>query len=151
MDCAMTENNTLRFIVTDTGQGIAEKDFEKLFSPFERLSNVSGEIEGAGIGLTITKELVEFMSGEIGVTSTVGEGSTFWVDLPYAGDDVVEVDKNRARVSAHEVVATATVSLKAPKSIFYIEDNPANVNLMNLIIKNYVYQIFWFKFTNSCH
>ena len=135
LDCAMTENNTLRFIVTDTGQGIAEKDFEKLFSPFERLSNVSGEIEGAGIGLTITKELVEFMSGEIGVTSTVGEGSTFWVDLPYAGDDVVEVDKNRARVSAHEVVATATVSLKAPKSIFYIEDNPANVNLMNLIIK----------------
>ena len=135
LDCTMTENKTLRFTVTDTGQGIAEKDFDKLFSPFERLSNVSGEIEGAGIGLTITKELVEYMGGEIGVTSTVGEGSTFWVDIPYAGDDVVEVDKIRARVSAHEVVATATESLNAPKSIYYIEDNPANVNLMNLIIK----------------
>ncbi|MCW9031531.1 MAG: ATP-binding protein [Gammaproteobacteria bacterium] len=73
----------LRIYVIDTGLGISEEDMSKLFEPFERLSHKNSNIEGTGIGLTVTKQLMEAMDGSIGVESTVGVGSTFWIDIPY--------------------------------------------------------------------
>lgn len=70
----------LRIVVTDTGDGLTEKDIDKLFVPFERLNDNEG-IEGTGIGLVITKQLVELMNGRIGVDSTTGKGSSFWVEV----------------------------------------------------------------------
>jgi len=74
--------NKARLSVTDTGIGIAEESLKKLFEPFNRLGQEVGTIEGVGIGLTITKKLVTMMQGEIGVSSKVGKGTTFWVDFP---------------------------------------------------------------------
>jgi PAS domain S-box-containing protein len=75
---------TVRFEVLDTGQGIPEERMAELFQPFNRLGAEKGTIEGTGIGLTISRNLVEKMGGRIGVRSSPGEGSMFWVELPLA-------------------------------------------------------------------
>jgi len=80
LDADVIDNQRLRIKITDTGIGLKEDDVTRLFSSFERL-NVSQNVEGAGIGLVITKNLIELMEGHIGLESTPGEGSTFWVEL----------------------------------------------------------------------
>ena len=80
--CADTGAGGLRFTVADTGPGIAEQDTEALFSPFNRLNADGGTVEGTGLGLTITRKLVELLGGDIGVDSVVGKGSTFWIEFP---------------------------------------------------------------------
>lgn len=72
----------IRFVVSDTGIGIANADLLKIFEPFEQIKNAQNWNEGTGLGLSITKQLVATMGGDIQVTSTVGEGSTFTVELP---------------------------------------------------------------------
>jgi signal transduction histidine kinase len=74
--------NSVRISVSDTGKGIPSEKMEKLFQPFSRLGAEHTNIEGTGIGLVITKDLVELMNGQISVESTEGVGTTFWVDLP---------------------------------------------------------------------
>lgn len=80
LDSEIIDRQRLHISVTDTGTGLREEDIDKLFTPFERLDAVNN-VEGAGIGLVITKHLVELMGGTIGVESTPGEGCTFWVEL----------------------------------------------------------------------
>lgn len=74
----------LRVSVRDTGPGIPPEKISRLFIPFERLGLQKSEVEGTGIGLALSKSLVELMAGGIGVESRVGEGSTFWVEFPLA-------------------------------------------------------------------
>ena len=71
----------LRVSVTDTGRGIAGQDVGRLFLPFERLDAAQAGVEGAGLGLALSRDLIEAMGGTTGVTSTQGEGSTFWIEL----------------------------------------------------------------------
>lgn len=73
----------LRICITDTGEGISEEDYDRLFTSFERLHPVNN-VEGTGIGLVITKCLLDLMGGTIGVESNSGEGSTFWIEIPLA-------------------------------------------------------------------
>jgi PAS domain S-box-containing protein len=77
-------NQSLKISVTDSGWGIPENKLSQLFDPFNRLGAENSEIEGTGIGLTITKNLVEDMGGKIGVLSEESKGSTFWVEFPLA-------------------------------------------------------------------
>lgn len=79
---ADAEDNRVRISVIDSGQGLAEQQQQLLFQSFERLGAEHTDIEGTGIGLAITKQLAELMQGKVGVTSTPGVGSTFWVELP---------------------------------------------------------------------
>jgi len=80
-------NQYFRISITDTGNGLSNDELSKLFIPFKRL-NKSENIEGTGIGLVISKKMIKLMDGNIGVESTVGKGSTFWVELKLFEDDV---------------------------------------------------------------
>ncbi|HEY9081169.1 CHASE domain-containing protein [Magnetovibrio sp.] len=72
----------VRFEVSDNGHGIAEELHHKVFEPFERLGQENSVIAGTGVGLTVTKQLVEAMGGSIGFESQINVGSTFWIELP---------------------------------------------------------------------
>ena len=79
--CKKAHNNQICIEVRDTGLGISEENMESLFEPFSRLGAEKTDIEGTGIGLTITKKLLELMDGELCVKSVVGTGSTFAIYL----------------------------------------------------------------------
>ena len=81
LDNEIIANKYVRILVTDHGKGISKEEIEKLFTSFARLDTTS-EIEGTGLGLVISKYLIEFMDGNIGIESTLGKGSTFWIDIP---------------------------------------------------------------------
>ena len=74
------DKHRIRVEITDTGAGLSDEDIMKLFMPFERLEN-SNNVEGSGIGLALSKRLIKIMGGTIGVESSLGEGSTFWIEL----------------------------------------------------------------------
>ncbi len=123
--CSETAPNRLRICVHDTGAGLTAEKIAQLFQPFNRLGQENGKEEGTGIGLVVTKKLVELMGGNIGVESTVGEGSMFWIDL-----DITTPDQETIDVIATPSVARL-INLNGPKrTLLYIEDNPANLMLI---------------------
>ena len=110
----------------DTGAGLSPEDISKLFVPFERLNAERTQIEGTGIGLTLCKRLVEAMNGQIGVWSEVGQGSTFWVELPMVGSPLEQA----AGLEGGALARPAISSGGEGKTILYIEDNLSNINLI---------------------
>lgn len=119
----------LRFSITDTGRGIPRDRFGDLFEPFNRLGAETTEVEGTGIGLTLTRELAERMGGVIGLESEVGVGSTFWVEMPLAEQRLDEVH------ASHEITTTNDASPVAALRVLYVEDNPANMRLMEEVME----------------
>jgi signal transduction histidine kinase len=83
--CTRIAGGWLRIGVTDSGIGIPADKMEELFRPFSRLNADKSEIQGAGVGLAVTKSLVELMGGRIGVESEIDKGTTFWVELMQQG------------------------------------------------------------------
>ena len=84
VSCKPLNRESIQIDVIDTGIGISDEDQKKLFEVFDRLGKEHSGVAGTGIGLTLTKELIELMGGSIGVTSSPGEGSHFYVELPVA-------------------------------------------------------------------
>ena len=125
-----TEEENIRISITDTGKGIHSDDLENLFEPFNRLAAETSTIEGAGIGLTITRQIIEKMGGTVGVTSTVGQGSTFWLELPLGTGNGIphEAKADVAETKVERIPADE-------RTILYVEDNPDNLKLMEGIIK----------------
>uniref|UniRef100_UPI003456D044 ATP-binding protein n=1 Tax=Accumulibacter sp. TaxID=2053492 RepID=UPI003456D044 len=118
-----------RISVTDTGIGIAHDRLSEVFQPFTRLQTENSEIEGTGIGLTITKRLIELMGGVIGAESEVGVGSCFWIDLPAGtvarpGDDAADSDGTRDE----------KLQASDEQRVLCIDDNPSNLKLMAQIL-----------------
>jgi PAS domain S-box-containing protein len=130
VDCtANTASGRVRITVTDTGAGLPPEKLAQLFQPFNRLGQeVNGE-EGTGIGLVVSKRLVELMDGVIGVESTIGMGSVFWVEFlstaPLALPAVVDT------VATAE---SAAATLAGLRTLLYVEDNPANLQLVERLI-----------------
>jgi PAS domain S-box-containing protein len=125
----------LRFVICDDGPGIASEKQPGLFQPFNRLGFEAREIQGTGIGLSISKALVELMGGTIGFEDTPGTGATFWFEVPIStsaprglpvGRDVRTLESN------FELLKTKPG--EASHRVLYIEDNPANMLLMAKII-----------------
>lgn len=119
--------------VKDTGPGISSSQQKKLFKPFDRLGAETSGIEGTGIGLSITRALVEAMGGEIGVRSEPDQGSTFWVGLPAAkAQTTPEASQDPATVDLKEAAPDTQNQPETVKSqtLLYIEDNPMNLKLV---------------------
>ncbi|OOZ38119.1 hypothetical protein BOW53_16510 [Solemya pervernicosa gill symbiont] len=129
LNCELTDTEQLRISVTDTGPGIAEGDLPILFEPFNRLYLNNHSVEGTGIGLTITKQLIERMGGNIGVSSELGQGSTFWLEFPAYRTSLPQGEQQRSRSSA-------AVPPDSNTTILYIEDSPSHIHLMEGLIHN---------------
>jgi len=135
LGCEQVGPARIRLSVQDTGAGLDAEQVASLFQPFNRLGQEGGQQEGTGIGLVVTKRLVELMGGEIGVTSSPGVGSVFWIELattaplaphaPHAPEGPVE--------QAEDVQALPSEG--EPHLILYVEDNPANLRLVEEIVR----------------
>jgi PAS domain S-box-containing protein len=127
IEATRTMPGRIRIHVRDTGQGIAAERMAELYKPFNRLGAESSGVEGTGIGLALTRRLAEIMGGAVGVTSEVGRGSDFWIELP-------EVDGAATPLIRVEHGPAGRPSGSAPsRTAVYIEDNPSNILLMEHI------------------
>jgi signal transduction histidine kinase/CheY-like chemotaxis protein len=115
----------VRLAVRDTGPGIAPAMLARLYTPFERLGADRSGVEGTGLGLALTKRLVEAMEGALHVESAVGEGTTFTVELSVAAAPVESVA---------EQALPAPASMPQRGTLLYIEDNVANLRLVERIM-----------------
>jgi signal transduction histidine kinase/CheY-like chemotaxis protein len=121
---ARTEEGELEVRVADTGRGIAPEYLNRVFTPFDRLGADLLEVEGTGIGLSLCKRLVDLMGGEIGVKTTLGEGSVFSVKLP-----IVEGPYQRLEQATGPVPRPASGAGKSA-TLLYVEDNISNLKLI---------------------
>ncbi|MBI4499250.1 MAG: PAS domain S-box protein [Chloroflexi bacterium] len=124
-----TAEQELRIGVTDTGPGIPAELQERLFTPFERLGAERTEVEGTGLGLALSKRLVEAMGGTLGLESEVGRGSAFWVELPRVASPHVD------QAPRPDKTETLSVALRVqPATVLYIEDNLSNIRLIERLL-----------------
>jgi CheY-like chemotaxis protein len=130
IDCAVGSPGFTRVSVKDSGDGLRPDQIGDLFQAFNRLGQEGGGVEGTGIGLVVTKQLVERMGGQVGVESAVGIGSTFWFELP-------------TMLGPGSVIATSDMTLlelprkrrwMGKRTVLCVENNPANLALITQIM-----------------
>ena len=124
VSCGESGTGRLRISVIDTGPGISPEMRERLFVPFDRLGAERQGIEGTGLGLVLSRRLVEAMGGTLGVDSAVGQGSTFWVDLA-----LVEAPAGQPG-REHEVTVPRQERWEPAATVLYVEDNLSNFTLI---------------------
>ena len=124
-----TGAGAVRIVVTDTGAGISPEKLARLFTPFDRLGAEQTEVEGTGLGLALCQRLMQAMHGSIGVNSTLGQGSTFWVELARAESplDSLALAKRTASQSSNG-------SDTEKRTILYVEDNLSNLTLIEQML-----------------
>lgn len=129
--CEKLDDKKIRLGVKDTGNGISDDNKEKLFMPFERFNLNADNIEGTGIGLAITKQLIELMHGTIGFESVSGKGSFFYIDIPISDKPYAPI-----RVQKEIDIVQSTPKVKGKKKVLYIEDIKMNIQLIEQIFSN---------------
>jgi signal transduction histidine kinase/CheY-like chemotaxis protein len=129
--CTESTPGRLRISVEDSGEGLSAEKLTQLFQPFNRLGQEAGGEEGTGIGLVVTKQLVDLMGGTIGVESTVGAGSVFWIELIRA-----VTPQPATELTPPPELAPQVRGDMAQRTLLYVEDNPANLMLVEQIISD---------------
>ena len=136
VECALIPRATntperIRVSVRDSGEGLSPDMLRQLFQPFNRLGKEQTSEEGTGIGLVMTKRLIEMMGGAIGVESNVGEGSVFWFELTSVPEPKLDHPSHDSGMAAPAAVFQTGSPLR---SLLYVEDNPANLKLIEQLI-----------------
>jgi signal transduction histidine kinase/ActR/RegA family two-component response regulator len=129
VDCIASEPGRVRICVEDSGEGLTADQLAQLFQPFNRLGQEGNAEKGTGIGLVVSKRLVELMGGTIDVGSTVGKGSVFSIELG------LTAERQPASCAAPSMDTTAPVLRDGQlRTLLYVEDNPANLMLVEDLI-----------------
>jgi len=130
VECSSQLPDCIRISIRDTGEGMQPEQMGQLFQSFNRLGKERGAEEGTGIGLVVSKRLVELMGGRIGVESTVGVGSVFWIELPRVSAPPAAEPSARPVVSAPQHLLPGT----PVRTVLCVEDNPANLELVEQLV-----------------
>jgi len=130
ISCNSNGEEWVRICVTDTGSGIPADKLEHLFRPFERLGAEQSNVEGTGLGLALSQRLMQAMHGAIGVESTVGKGSSFWLELPRTKSPLPK--RSLDKKNGDDRAARSTF---ASCKILYIEDNLSNLMLIEQMLE----------------
>lgn len=131
---AVVAGERIRIAVTDTGPGIASHDIAKLFTPFERLNATHSTVEGTGLGLALSQRLMEAMGGSLGVESMLGQGSTFWIELPVTASPLHQLEQGDF---ADGGLGEDGRSELEARIVLYIEDNLSNLRLIERLLARY--------------
>lgn len=129
VSCHADSTTRIRICVRDTGEGLPPEKIAQLFEPFNRLGQENKTEEGTGIGLVVSKRLVELMGGGIGMESTVGVGSVFWIELNLTDE-----------LQFNTTIDVPLIQLQEPelgmaqRTLLYVEDNRANLQLVEQLI-----------------
>jgi PAS domain S-box-containing protein len=130
MACSPSQPDAMRISVQDTGAGLGPEQLAQLFQPFNRLGQEAASDEGTGLGLIVCKRLIEAMGGAIGVESTVGKGSVFWIELKLTDEDLAV-----GGGAGLPPVAQPPEPVGEPlRTVLYVEDNAANLMLVEEIV-----------------
>lgn len=122
-----------RIVVSDTGAGISPDKLSRVFTPFDRLGAEQSEVQGTGLGLALSRRLIDSMGGSIGLTSDLGHGSTFWIELPQSPSPLQTVGIRARKTEPRLPLTTATDK----RRILYIEDNLSNLTLIEQILEEH--------------
>jgi signal transduction histidine kinase len=121
-------NTFIRISVSDSGVGISPDDIPRLFTPFERIGAEKSVTEGTGLGLAVVKKLIDAMDGKVGVESTIGEGSTFWIEMP------LSESQREYTIKSSGLTDPQPQEIDSSGKVLYIEDNISNVELVGQIL-----------------
>jgi CheY-like chemotaxis protein/anti-sigma regulatory factor (Ser/Thr protein kinase) len=134
IDLTERRDGMIRISIEDTGNGIAPARQQELFEPFSRLDATQRGIEGTGIGLAISKQLVERLGGHIGFTSELGVGSTFWIDVPQVNRG--EVARDEVVVETADTAPAFQLANGAARTLLYVEDDASNLQLVEEVVSH---------------
>ena len=129
--CDHLDNKQTRISISDSGAGLSSEQQAKLFTAYERLSAEQSEIEGTGIGLLISRNMIELMGGRLGIDSQPGAGSTFWIELPNSRLQLVTENPKQEKDTMNTQKSKPS---EGEYTVLYIEDNSANLRLVTQLL-----------------
>jgi PAS domain S-box-containing protein len=130
--CCVSTPGRIRIGIKDSGMGLPAEKLEQLFQPFNRLGQEHGAEVGTGLGLVVTRRLIDLMEGTIGVESVVGVGSEFWIELIQA-----DMPQLSAEIKLPAELPPTVRANTGQHILLYVEDNPANLMLVEQIIEGH--------------